>query len=208
MYELCGLLRLRINHGTLHQIVFLVILSYFEALNMQNACHEYSVDYVSKTKSNITIIFRAMYEASWYHWPTYLQINVTIFVVRTVIIIIMIIKSEIGNIAIFRLGHQTMVYAECFMIFLLICDIDPHWQRHVLVFLPWIWSPVTIMEHHYLATCIYMYTIDDWHLAEMVLFTHISHCCLSEEGTRHLPVSVLIWYWGSLYSVPRTLYIS
>ena len=90
-----------------------------------------------------------------------------------ILCLIIIIKSEVWTSThCLGLGHETMVCAVCFSIFLWIRDMA-RLLRGTFVswwYLPRIWPSVTNMQHFYHAR----YPTDDWHLAYMFSLVYFS----------------------------------
>ena len=90
-----------------------------------------------------------------------------------VLCLIIIIKSEVWTIThCLGLGHETMVCAVCFSIFLWICDMAGLLRGTFVSwwYLPRIWPSVTETQHYYHAR----YPTDDRHLAYMFLLVYFS----------------------------------
>ena len=117
--------------------------------------------------------------------------------------LIIIIKSELRTIThCLRLGHETMECVVCLSIFLWICDMAGllHGTFVSWRYLPWIWPPVTDIQHYYHAR----YPTDDWHLAYMFLLVYFSvEVCL--EGMFPHSVSTRLDPCVRVHYAPLTL---
>ena len=100
---------------TLHHLIIIIVQTYLKTLNLlKNACQIYFVECVSKIKRIFSVIHYTIYGAVFLVYPFPLW-----WLREYLLCLIVIIKSEVWSIIhCLGLGHETMVCAICFCIFL------------------------------------------------------------------------------------------
>ena len=124
---------------------------------------------VSKIKHIFSVIHYTIYGAVCFQFTHSLAMIERIYI----LCLIIIIKSEVWTVThCLGLGHETMVCAVCFSIFLWIRDMAGLLRGTFVSwwYLPRIWPSVTNMQHFYHAR----YPTDDWHLAYMFSLVYFS----------------------------------
>ena len=99
---------------TLHHLIIIIVQTYLNTLNLQNACQIYFVECVSKIRHILSVIHYTKHGAVCFQLPISLVMIERIYI----ICLIIIIKSEVWTIThCLGLGHETMVCAVCLSVF-------------------------------------------------------------------------------------------
>ena len=100
---------------TLHHLITIIMQTYLQTVNLYNACQICFVECVSKIKHIFSVIHYTIYGAVCFQFTHSLAMIERIYI----LCLIIIIKSEVWTIThCLGLGHETMVCAVCFSIFL------------------------------------------------------------------------------------------